>query len=602
MYSTGAANIKNIKNPSIAKTSYNKNYFKSEINFASLLSDVERNEYKQLCLSEQMDSPHGFKYPSFDVSLVDNINKLLVLTIPEMVTLSGIDSEQKKNFALEGMKVHDRNVDKTCAFCGGLLTEDRWNDLGKLLDKNLEIFQREARDLKEQIDQSCRQWEKSYLIDEKQYYSAFSDQIEILNSNACNLCQKVEHCLKDASDKLEKRIGQPFRKFDEVPIPKGVTENLQKLQNDFDQLRDENLEYAKSLTERQEEAKRKLRFDEIYTQLQNLDYEHKKIMLKFRRQEFFDAEKEVKKVENDLQNLQHRKNILLKSTVSKETAANRINAALKFLGDNSFELRLNNAENGVNGYYKIYSNNLERSVSTLSTGERNLVAFLYFMQKVEENKNAEKLLVIVDDPMDSNDEASQYVMYSYLKFFADKAFFQKPNRVFVLLSHSVHFLLNARPYTWKPNNKKIHCYRLNKGSSSTRICLIKDEKDDFKTSYDVLWQELRFAYDNNEPGLMWNPLRRILDSYSDFNGVDNLDAIASSKMQAGEPFDVEVINALTMKKNEDVNSHGLFDATIDTNGISRERIMDMTKWYFKQVGGEAHFECFWRMDREDDEA
>lgn len=37
-------------------------------------------------------------------------------------------------------------------------------------------------------------------------------------------------------------------------------------------------------------------------------------------------------------------------------------------------------------------------------------------------------------------------------------------------------------------------------------------------------------------------------------------------------------------------------------GFSRERIMNMTKWYFMQVGGEAHFECFWRMDKEDDEA
>ncbi len=204
--------------------------------------------------------------------------------------------------------------------------------------------------------------------------------------------------------------------------------------------------------------------------------------------------------------------------------------------------------------------------------------------------------------MDSNDEASQYIMYSYLKFFTDKAFFQKSNRVFVLLSHSVHFLLNARPYNWKPGNKKIHCFRLNKNFSSTQICLIMDEKDDFKTSYDVLWQELRFAYKNDAPGLMWNPLRRILDSYSDFNGVDNLDTIASNKMKVGEPFDAEVINALTMKKNEDVNSHGLFDATIDTSGISRERIIAMAKWYFKQVKGESHFECFWRMDEEDDMA
>ena len=54
----------------------------------------------------------------------------------------------------------------------------------------------------------------------------------------------------------------------------------------------------------------------------------------------------------------------------------------------------------------------------MSTGEKNIVAFLYFIEKLNElnlkDGNKEKI-VIFDDPMNSNDDAMQYFISEELK-------------------------------------------------------------------------------------------------------------------------------------------------------------------------------------------
>ena len=54
----------------------------------------------------------------------------------------------------------------------------------------------------------------------------------------------------------------------------------------------------------------------------------------------------------------------------------------------------------------------KRSISTLSTGEKNIVAFLWFMLDLENpDKLTEKQRIIVfDDQMNSNDDTTQYLI------------------------------------------------------------------------------------------------------------------------------------------------------------------------------------------------
>ena len=103
--------------------------------------------------------------------------------------------------------------------------------------------------------------------------------------------------------------------------------------------------------------------------------------------------------------------------------------------------------------------------------------------------------------------------------------------VFVLLTHNAHFFLNARPYRWQPGDKKVSCFTLTKENSTTAIQKITAPTDDIKTGYEALWHELHFAYNNDRPMSMLNILRRIIDSFADFNCTDSLDGCARSLAQ-----------------------------------------------------------------------
>ena len=58
-----------------------------------------------------------------------------------------------------------------------------------------------------------------------------------------------------------------------------------------------------------------------------------------------------------------------------------------------------------------------RNVTELSTGEKNIIAFLYFIGKLHEFNEGEERkpqIIIFDDPMNSNDDNMQYLMMGEL--------------------------------------------------------------------------------------------------------------------------------------------------------------------------------------------
>ena len=73
----------------------------------------------------------------------------------------------------------------------------------------------------------------------------------------------------------------------------------------------------------------------------------------------------------------------------------------------------------------------------MSTGEKNIVAFLYFIEKLNElnlkDGNKEKI-VIFDDPMNSNDDAMQYFISEELKQIMKKC--DKGFGKYILLTHN----------------------------------------------------------------------------------------------------------------------------------------------------------------------
>lgn len=288
--------------------------------------------------------------------------------------------------------------------------------------------------------------------------------------------------------------------------------------------------------------------------------------------EFNNRKNERKKVQQELDNLK-------KQSVDEGLAAHIINEKLQQLGNQSFTL-VEVKDTDQKGQYTIKGvDNQQRSIDTLSTGEKNIVAFLWFISSLEENSenSSESKIIIFDDPMTSNDDTCQYLIISELQQLIKK---NTTDQLFIL-THNIHFYLNTRYNWWKNSLKPAYnktTYHLHKVDGKTQINMITRQNDDLKNSYDELWEEVKWLYINHKPNLMLNPLRRIFETYCKFNNI-NLSELYADNPQSRKYFDV--------------NSHAIDDPGTDPNGKNETEILTEVEDIFNKLGSLDHFNAHW---------
>lgn len=594
IYTDSAREIKNLSHPQVASTTYKKTDFKKDIGRARYLSNAEFEQAKQECITDLMDAPDRLVFPVCDFEDIRvRADELLRASVSQHVQVSGIgENIEKRKFAEQGMRVHLRENGELCAFCGGVITEDRWNLLDQLFDKSVSELKRKIENLIKEVTVMKDSLNACDRIVSQSYYPPLREKVDTLQVRYIHEKEVLVDGLDRILSLLKNKADNIFSAVDvyEGEIPSWDTVSLQ---SKFDQIYKEKIEYGKNLEQKQKDAQERLRLHYVATMIEESNYSEEEANCRIYSSQLDDVEAKIKERREEIAELQEQRNSEISKTVNEELAARHINNALKSLGIDSFELRLIQQDGAPRGQYSIYSNEIRRDISSLSTGEMNLVSFLYFMQSLNENRVVDKpLFVIIDDPMNSNDSSAQYLMYSsIIRFYGDKKSSKcvmKDDDILVVLTHNAHFYLNCRPYGWKPNDKRIGCYRLNKIKQCTQIKAIRNKDDDIKTGYTALWYQLNFAYKNRVPDAMWNPLRQIIESFANFSGVKSLDELIGET----EPGEINSVLLGELKKGMDVNSHGIDSIASDSESLSCEDIYNFARWSFVKVNYSSHFEKF----------
>lgn len=155
----------------------------------------------------------------------------------------------------------------------------------------------------------------------------------------------------------------------------------------------------------------------------------------------------------------------------------------------SFEL-VHVKDDESKGFYRVkdFINGSIRDITELSTGEKNIIAFLYFIEKLNEIKESpsnKQRIIVFDDPMCSNDDGMQYLIIEDLQRLMKRLL---PTDHFILLTHNKHFYLNVK-YNHKYSEDRF--MRFQSDGRKTHIMIINKKEEDFKTSYESLWSELK---------------------------------------------------------------------------------------------------------------
>ena len=244
----------------------------------------------------------------------------------------------------------------------------------------------------------------------------------------------------------------------------------------------------------------------------------------------------------------------------------------------SFEL-VHVEDEDSKGFYRVKNTSTgeERDITELSTGEKNIIAFLYFIGKLNEIKETpsnKNKIIVFDDPMNSNDDGMQYLIIEELQNLMNNI---SEGDYFILLTHNKDFYLNVK-YGHYYNKDRF--LRFQSDGKHTNIMCLRDKKDDYKTSYEALWDELKYLYnlDAVSADILLNPIRRIIETYVKFNGFEK------------NSFCKPVYGAM---KLFNVNSHSIDDLEAELNGKTKKEIVQMFYDCFAKNNLEEHFKKLW---------
>lgn len=568
--------------------SYNRNNLISDIPNAKRLSESELEKYSNI-----INAKVSSKLKAIDIELfkspeeiLPRVNGLLVKYVKEKPVIS-VESELEESFLKSGLQLH--SIGARCKFCGNIIDGKRYSDVKTYFDADeIKLIDVEVEKLKAKINQDIVELENINLnFDDIQ--KCFKEDFEHVKKQLMFEVRKAINGYQIFLNALDKKRPYEATACIELEESIGFKSYVDNL-NDYI-VKNNNL--LDNLDENQKIAKENLRKHYIAIGLEEQEYKAiqdeidknqiKKSVLESRLTPLYNQVIEIKKQITDIESAI---TDLISQTLSTERLVVNINKKLDGLVDFTLVLQTNMTNNLE--YYEIKNKAGEiRDISKLSTGEKNLIAFLYFIELLNSIEyRAKKKIIVFDDPMNSNDDTVQYFIMAELSRIIKLVKKDTNDDIFILLTHNIFFysglvydLINDRSSENAYNLNNF--FRLLKFDGRVSIQKVTKKGDDFTNTYDSLWHELALLYYLDKPRMMLNPIRRIIESFVIFNGIEGF------YKDDGEA-----------KRLFNVNSHGSVECEVDLVGKDKEYIINKMKTLFVNNNYGCHFNKKWKYWKE----
>lgn len=302
--------------------------------------------------------------------------------------------------------------------------------------------------------------------------------------------------------------------------------------------------------------------------------------------------KKIEDLKKELEQLQG-------SLTSVVPMKDRINHQLEEFGFTGFRLALGADEHS----YSIVRENNVPVEKTLSEGERNFIAFLYFYStlkgSLESSGTIDNGIVVIDDPVSSMDNDALFIISILIRELFEDVCNERGNitQLFVL-SHNTYFYKEVSFTHGLPralcNQMKYWIVRKIDGVSNIEY----RSNNPIRSTYEVLWDEVRMAktysesYNNNA---LQNTMRRILEHYYKYyGGVEFRDIYSrvDSRYRCIVKALVSWINAGSHSSFDDVCCSPLSEGSV-------QLYLEAFRMIFFKMGHIAHYNMMMRINEEE---
>ncbi|EIE9535956.1 AAA family ATPase, partial [Campylobacter jejuni] len=440
----------------------------------------------------------------------------------EVIIKENLTSELRK-WLEEGLEFHkEHSFTQQCKFCNNPLTLERiaWIENNIKDDSGeKEQIEKELKDLLDNFESYKLESKKLLLgIEYENFYSNYKDIfIGLKEQLGVSIANYNEELLK-IEKKLTKKKKDVFTPMKLENINDFSDEILQIL-NKIENLCKENNEYAKNLLSKQDEARKKLRLNEVAKFAKDSDCFAKQDEIKNLGQKLSNMQSTIETEKNEINNYNLEIEKYKEKLSNLETSTSNINKYLKsYFGHNMLELKVKKDDKGqLNGEFEILRNG--KQAKNLSEGECSLVAFCYFVASLEDAKTKDKNPIIwIDDPISSLDNNHIFFIFSLIEAkIAKKIKDNKYSQLFIS-THNLDFLKYLKSLTgYDKNDKKSFMYLIEKTNNSD-IKILPDYIRKYVTEFNYLFEQIFKNYNNTNITIdsyysLANNIRKFLDTY-----------------------------------------------------------------------------------------
>lgn len=420
--------------------------------------------------------------------------------------------------------------------------------------------------------------------------------------------------------KISDKINEPSKAVT-LEDTKPVLEEISEIIDDFNKLINDNNAIIASQKTNQTKCKKEV-WEHIAFLLKTevADYNNTKAALE---SDIRTLDSTINTLTTEIRDLESEIAVLNASTVNTSATIESMNTLLRDSGFQGFHLK---EKDGVPNVYEVVRPNGDIA-DTVSEGERNFIAFLYYYHLVKGSESSDgsqkDKIVIIDDPVSSMDNNSLFIVSALVREMIEicknnaTGFGAETEARFIkqifILTHNAFFHREIT-YNRVQAFEYISFYHITKAENVSRIkhCIkdnpeILTEKINYtpvKNSYAALWEEYKHA---TTPVILMSAIRKILEYYflqlCGYDGftlrdrilVDHRDDFIQTDA-AGNEDRTKFHQASSMLSYISSSSNSIIDGiNFVDDGMDLDLAKDVFEMIFDNMGQRQHYEMMISM-------
>jgi len=479
--------------------------FKKDLGVDKKPKQVELSKYE---INIQIDLKNIVSFVDIYKEVKNILNKKVVAE-----TIGRLKDDPVLNrWAQTGFELHKSKKEKqNCLFCQNSLDKDFLTSLSKHFSNDYEKLQLEIKMIIDHLNALGKNELKRENLD---IYSNFKNEhkekIKILNDIINN-----HNCwIKKAIEKLDKKYNNPLNTLEGLENPEDFNTQLNKVVERLNKIiKKHNLKvdnHAQELNVAKETLEQHLiavTIKEQNYQIIKEDLDNDISLEKKARKELDENKQEISKLE--------------KATSNIGKAIQKINKHLEeFFGRKELQLELDDEKKGY-----VIKRDGEKAYN-LSEGEKNAIAFSYFIAKTQERGyKVKEGVIVIDDPISSFDSNFIYHCFSLIKnYFKDAG-------QLIILTHNFEFF-NLIKYWFNQKNEKIirqnekNTNNSKKKAVQCEFLMIENIIENDKRCALIIELEETLKRFNSEYHFLFDRLNKFIEmnapDYADFYTIGNI--------------------------------------------------------------------------------